>query len=181
MLDSNAETRATIQEILSHPWMKNNKTRKISEVTVRRHRKSNLCYSRSQAMEVTRKLIEINTTCSCSCHESEKAQENRESVIMNHCSECADSAEGVVKNIPKSPMLDRNVSNASSGYSSEAGSAVFTPVNSHSSILSYFSQSQRGSVMKSPTSQRRNEADSRYTQTSLITAPTHCDETLVFV
>ena len=130
-------------------------------------------------MEVTRKLIEMNVTCTCSCHKSAQAQENRESVITKHCSECADSAEGVVKNIPKSPMLDRNVSAASSGYSSEAGSMVFTPVESNSSLLSYFSQSQRGSVAKSPTPQRCNEAD--YTRTYLTTSPTHCDETLVFV
>ena len=129
-------------------------------------------------MEVTRKLIEINATCDCSCHETQNAGDMRDSVIMKHCSECADDAEGVVKNVP---MLDRNVSNASSGYSSASGSMVFTPVESQSSISSYFSQSREGSVSKSPLPQRHQKAGSCYTQTNLTTAPQHCDETLVFV
>ena len=135
MLDPNSATRATIKEILAHPWMTVSKT---SHSPARRQRKTNMCYSRSEANDITRKLIGLHE-CECSCHSENIEKYHRDSVITKHCSDCDD----IVANDESENLhqMNRSTSNCSSGYGSESGSTLFTPRVSQVSLTDPFRKS----------------------------------------
>lgn len=110
MLDPNPSSRATIQEILAHPWMK-------MTTSVKRQRKVNICYSKDNAENITKALVDFNR-CDCSCHDEDVRANRRDSVITKHCPDCDD----VIANDQQ--YLLRTVSTNSSGYGSEFGSQL---------------------------------------------------------
>ena len=113
MLDPNSSSRATIQEILAHPWMK-------MTTTAKRQRKVNVCYSKDNAENITQTLIDHNR-CDCSCHDEDVRANRRDSVITKHCPDCDD----IIANDPhQHQYLLRTVSTNSSGYGSEFGSQL---------------------------------------------------------
>ena len=98
MLTPSATSRITIKGILSHPWLRSGSTRKISMNMANCQRKSiTLCYSKSEATEITRKLAEMSVA-------SVQGQELEDSV----------SSEKSVD--PQ--WMTKNTSNCSSGYGS---------------------------------------------------------------
>ena len=110
MLDPNPSSRATIQEVLAHPWMK-------MTTSVKRQRKVNICYSKDNAENITKALVDFNR-CDCSCHDEDVRANRRDSVITKHCPDCDD----VIANDQQ--YLLRTVSTNSSGYGSEFGSQL---------------------------------------------------------
>lgn len=122
MLDSNSKRRATIAEILSHPWLQSRKSPVVSSGASTKTRKSDVCYSSSKALDIRNALIEIDCNCDCSCH-SVTLKGHRDSVITQHCSDC----EYIFANDPSTMHHERHVSRNSSGYGSESGSMLFTP------------------------------------------------------
>ncbi len=120
MLDPNSETRATVREILAHPWLQARRTSLVTPTSAAgtKTRKSNVRYSSSEALQIRNTLIKINCDCDCSCHHTLKHR--RDSAFTKHCSDCE---EILANDLAKTHGLSRN----SSGYGSENGSMLFTP------------------------------------------------------
>lgn len=116
MLDPDVDTRYTIDQVLSHPWLATRSRGCIK----RRH---GVCYKSGDAV-----LVSLNQ-CDCSCHKTDSNQaSSRDSVISRHCADCDD----VLANDPEVMMqrqilLSRNSSNVSSGYGSELGGSQYLP------------------------------------------------------
>lgn len=141
MLDPNSSTRATIEEILAHPWMKTTKTRKTSMPSVKRQRKSNLVYSRSEALKIARQLTRLNEDeCNCSCH---KTNGDSVSATQVHCHNCKDTMANRDTMAQKMQIILRTPSECSSGYGSATGSEIFTHTTSQVSNQSTFTKDSR--------------------------------------
>lgn len=120
MLDPNSLTRATVQEILAHPWLQTSKTPTVTPTSTlsTRTRKANVIYSISEALEIRDALIESTCECTCSCHRT--SGERKDSVITKHCADCDEI-------LANGPAKMHGISRNSSGYGSECGSMLFTP------------------------------------------------------
>lgn len=130
MLDPNRHTRATISDILSHPWVRP-QLRKISlEPRRRRARRVGVCNSQSVANDIASKLIASRMAqCGCSCHLNLRI--GRDSAFIEHCEECES-----ISPIPRpdqlpslsQPRKGGTLSTSSSGYaSSDSLTSYFTP------------------------------------------------------
>jgi len=171
MLDPNSTSRATIQEILAHPWMKT----PTASTTTKRQRKLNVCYSKDYAENITQTLININR-CDCACHEEDARNDRRDSVITKHCPDCDDI---VANDLQSNQFLMRSGSSASSGYGSEFGSQLDldTPgmllPRLHNRFVERRNSTPKQSVSKSPFPHKHRN--------SIPSTKVYRDEDLVFV
>ncbi len=113
MLDPYAKTRATIQDVLSHPWL-NPLPRKSSlqlPAAMRRSRRQGMSHSHSSSLQICAKLIEENSnSCVCDCH---KLGTNH----LSHCEDCQ-SLVNILSTNGDTHIHSSTLSVSSSGYSS---------------------------------------------------------------
>ena len=174
MLDPNAVTRYTVNDILAHPWMT------VSTVTDRK-RRYGVCYESND--DIRTNLLKLNLGV-CTCYKSDK---DRDSVISRHCTVC----DEFMANDPemlhlKQPPMSRNTSNCSSGYGSEYGSQhQLSAIPSHVPVFFNESAERRSSIPPKKMSEAVREHRSSVpilTQSNIITAlEEDDDEDLVFV
>lgn len=119
MLDPCAKTRATIDDVISHPWL-NPKPRKSSlqlPVKTVSKRRNGISHSQSIALEISKKLIlEEESSCSCKCHHETTIQEYV-CDASKHCEDCKPLAEIKSWQNSKHSRL-HTLSISSSGYNS---------------------------------------------------------------
>ena len=121
MLDPYAKTRATIEEVLSHPWM-NPLPRKSSlqlPPAMNKSRRNGISHSHSSSLQIRAKLIqECTEECVCECHH--KTLKISEQV--SHCQDC----QPIVELLSTSRgTYTSSLSVSSSGYSSMESLAHF--------------------------------------------------------
>lgn len=139
MLDPNPRSRATVGDIMSHPWVRcEGRRRSVNPQQQQRQRKVNLCYSQSEAAEIAAAVVKMAAStdvqvkvtvpgehlCQCACHEEGMREpgDRKDSVLVQaHCESCS------LHSATATLMMHRNRSNCSSGYGSESGSTVFAP------------------------------------------------------
>lgn len=197
MLDPNSKTRASVSEILGHPWAIGERRRKsVNPQQQQRQRKVNMCHSHSEAAEIASVVIKMggggdavldtsakDQLCSCACHHEEvfggrDSGDRKDSVVVPaHCEDCS------LQSATVSLMIHRNRSNCSSGYGSESGSTVFAP--RLSSVTSPLAEGPTTSRKRSQPSPKREPAATR---NSLVVPPSFaqcqqqmCSNDLVFV
>ena len=119
MLDPCAKRRATIDDVISHPWL-NPKPRKSSlqlPVKTVSKRRNGISHSQSIALEISKKLItEEESSCSCKCHHETTIQEYV-CDASKHCEDCKPLAEIKSWQNSKHSRL-HTLSISSSGYNS---------------------------------------------------------------
>lgn len=124
MLDPCSSTRATISEVLSHPWL-NPVPRKSSlqlPPSIAR-RRLGISHSKSIALEITKSIItEVGLSCSCNCH---ALCTLRDSAVKLHCEDCEPMTPLGVKRPLGYGKSTASV--CSSGYSSSSESLVNSP------------------------------------------------------
>lgn len=154
MLDPCARTRATIDEVLNHPWLRTKKT--SLQLPVKspsaRQRRMGISHSKSDAFQITTAIIgEATQPCSCQCHLKEEGKDGsrQDSAIRLHCEDCE----------PMSPLNSNNkrtmkkhnnfgqstVSICSSGYSSstESLNSEVSPITpTKATIMSFYGCSE---------------------------------------
>ena len=129
MLDPCSSTRATITEVLTHPWL-NPLPRKTSlqlPVELNGKRRIGISHSQSIALEITKSIIaEVGLTCSCWCHTPGR---NRDSAVVLHCEECEPISQIKHPNRRISICFNGKSTSSicSSGYSSSSESLVGYP------------------------------------------------------
>ena len=173
MLDPNSTSRATIQEILAHPWMKT----PTATTPTKRQRKMNIYYTKNYAENVTQTLINMNR-CDCSCHEEDERNGRRDSVITKHCPDCDDI---VANDLQSHQFLMRSGSSASSGYGSEFGSQLHLDLDTpgmplprfHNQSVERRNSTPKQSVSKPPFPHKHRN--------SIPSTKVYRDEDLVFV
>ena len=120
MLDPNSKTRASITDILSHPWVQP-QLRKISlEARKHRARRFGVCNSQSIANDIATTLIASRIAkCTCRCH-TKLAQNSRDSAFIEHCEECESISpmQGRGQFQPVFHSRKGTLSTCSSGYAS---------------------------------------------------------------
>lgn len=132
MITVDQETRYTMKEVLLHPWVSANTTRKNSSTLSSKFstRRNGVCYQSADAIRYA--LLKLNQ-CDCGCHKSDSTtsindnhdsshDNSRDSVVSRHCLDCDDiQANDPDAMLRRQVRLSRN-SSRSSGYGSEAGS-----------------------------------------------------------
>ena len=120
MLDPCAKTRATIDEVLNHPWFQRKKT---SLQLPSRQRRIGISHSKSDAYKISRTLMIEETThriCSCNCHGYNT--DRQDSAIEIHCENCEQPLM-LEKQLNRYSNIGKStVSICSSGYSSSTES-----------------------------------------------------------
>lgn len=131
MLDPNPSTRATLDHIISHPWVTG--LRKTPMLTLQSKKRRNaICYESPE--DIHNILLEMND-CDCSCHKVGPHQ-SRHGMISKHCKDCEDvQANNPEIMLRRQIRLSRN-SSLSSGYGSELGSQFLpSPRESQTNLL----------------------------------------------
>lgn len=188
MLNPDALTRYTMQDILHHPWLAT-AIQRSPQVDKHVKRRRGVCYKSSDTIRYA--LLKMNC-CDCSCHKSGDSSNTRDSVVSRHCTDCSD----VLANDPlvmqrRKVRLSRN-SSISSGYGSEIGSQYLqTPSPDEPQVLGldfYPILGRRSSVPRksSASSASTVHAKSSFQRCSVPTRPTREyatgeDEDIVFV
>lgn len=119
MLNPNAETRYTLDEVLAHPWLAEPSVATSGKT---RRRRFGVSY---KSPDTVRHVLLKHNECNCSCHRedySKQQQHGRDSVITRHCDDCADVQANDPEVMLRRQVLMSRDSSVSSGYGSEVGS-----------------------------------------------------------
>ena len=112
MLDPYAKTRATIEDVLSHPWL-NPLPRKSSlqlPAAMIKSRRQGISHSHSTSLQIRAKLIENFNTCIYDCHQHILDD-------LSHCEDCR-PVVNVLSTNGNTHIHSSTLSVSSSGYSS---------------------------------------------------------------
>lgn len=116
MLDSNGKTRASITDVLTHPWLQLPVKKPPKQGRIRR---AGVCNTPNEANDITSKIIAAKVAqCECSCHVSLPV--GRDSAFIEHCDECRALSPIPTPNLFPTLCESRKgtLSTSSSGYSS---------------------------------------------------------------
>ena len=133
MLDPCAATRATISEVLSHPWLNPAPRKSSLQLPSLARRRLGISHSKSIALEITKSIMtEAGLSCTCDCHSRSKI---RDSAIRLHCESCEPTTPigGKSRPLDTSCSMKSTASLCSSGYSSSTESLITSPALSQSS------------------------------------------------
>ena len=112
MLDPSAKARASIDDVLSHPWM-NPLPRKSSlqlPPSMIKSRRQGIAHSASSSLQIRAKLIQVfnERRVDCNCHDKVVAD------LQSHCSNC----QPIISTSRGTQTGNSTLSVSSSGYSS---------------------------------------------------------------
>ncbi len=115
MLDPSAKTRASIDDVLSHPWM-NPLPRKTSlqlPPSMIKSRRQGIAHSASSSLQIRAKLIQVfnERRCDCNCHDKVMADQ------QSHCDSCQPIVD-LLSTSRGTQTGNSTLSVSSSGYSS---------------------------------------------------------------
>ena len=164
MLDPSSKTRATINDVLSHPWFNPQPRKSSLQLPPKsvRSRRIGILHSHSAATEISKTIIsEMSSTCVHQCHsdkENESCCERKDSTLLPL--HCGGHQTMLPMRTPKNIMRMHNsigkstISICSSGYSSSTDSLVASPLPVCSDYYDYTSSSpilynSRKSIAKS--------------------------------
>lgn len=120
MLDPCVHTRATITEVLNHPWLASIPRKSSLQLPVAK-RRIGISHSQSIALEISKNIIvEVGLT---QCH---KPSSCHDSALVLHCDECEQTISHPINRC--SHFKTRRRSICSSGYSSSSESIANSPV-----------------------------------------------------
>lgn len=169
MLDPCSKTRATIDDVLSHPWFNPQPRKSSLQLPPKsvRSRRIGIIHSHSAATELSKMMIsEMSSTCVCQCHsdkENESSCERKDSTLSplncgGHQTMLPMRTKNTMHRIGKS-----TTSICSSGYSSSTDSLIASPLPVCSDYYDYTSSS--------PVLYNRRKSIA----TSIISSQTHSD------
>ena len=129
MLEPDGKKRASIDDVLNHPWLQSIQRERKRSLQAARPRRVAVCHSNSVAANISKKVIqEAINDCDCACHAATNSNGHRDSAVVLHCEDC-----DLLCSIPlvhTDPLLRRKISvssNCSSGYfSTESLSSPLT-------------------------------------------------------
>lgn len=172
MLDPSSKTRATIDDVLNHPWF-NPQPRKSSlqlPPKSTRTRRIGIFHSQSAATEISKMMIsEMSSTCVYECHsdkENESSSERKDSTLLPL--HCGGHQSMLPMRTPKDTMYMHNIGKStnsicSSGYSSSTDSLIASPLPVCSDYYDY--------TLSSPSLYNNRKS----TATSIISSRTQSD------